>query len=184
MSNLPPEIVPVPEDSSVDPFWQGVRLPFQEDDREFEFVNDVVTAEWFAKNTETIAHLSGLAEVLEEDIANLYVHLRRKEYDFSKFKNRLLSENYGKITKSADKVIQEAFLRHLVADDEKLSTEMDALENEIEHIRRLIEVREPRRDQLYSRLRALRDSQESAKHYLDHAKLEKRLQAMTSGLKL
>jgi hypothetical protein len=183
MPNFPPELVPVPDDNQIDPFWAEVKLPFQADDKEFEFTNDVVTAEWFAKNTETIAHLSGLAEVLEEEIANLHVHLRRKEYFLTRVKNRLLAKNYTKITKSADKSIQDAFVRYQVTEEGK-EAEYEMMEQEIEDIRRMIEVREPRRDQLYSRLKALRDSQESARHYLDHAKLEKRLQALTQGMKL
>lgn len=180
MPNFQDELIAPPTTDQVAAFWEQLPLPHQTDDNALQFTNDIVTAEWFAKNTKVIAELAGLAEVLEEDIANLRVHLRRHEYELYRFKTKVLAQHYDRITKSADRVIQDAFLRRVVAETQQ-ERELSAIEETIEDLRKRIEIREPRRDQLYSRLKALRDAQDSAKQYLDHAKLERRIQASNGG---
>jgi hypothetical protein len=170
----------LPSDFRADEFWLRVELPFQAEDDEVQFVNPVVAAEWFAQKTQDIAYLNGLAEAIEEEVANLKVHRRRAEHAFAKFRRRLLASNYAGITKSADKEIQAAFLLKIAEQQGKLD-ELETHEEEIEQIVRMIEVREPRRDQFYARLKAIKDSVESAKQYLDFSKLEMRLAGNTSG---
>jgi hypothetical protein len=180
MSEYPSTLVSVPDLDQLDDFWAQVALPHQTEDASFEFTNDVVTAEWFAQKTASIAHLSGLAELLQEEIANLYVYLRREEYALYRFRVKLLSEHYDKLTKSADKEVRDSFIRRMASETGRLAV-LEAHEDTINDLRRRIEVREPRRDEFYARLKALQLSQESARQYLDHAKLEKRLLAATQG---
>lgn len=163
---------PTPEIKNV--FWNIVELPFQDEDTELQFTNPVVTAEWFAKLTHTIADLGGKAETLEEEIANLKVHLRRAESDLSRFRRTILADSYSKITKSADKIVQDAFVL-LMSKELGRDKELSTLENDVEDLRQQIEVREPRKDQLYTRLKILKDSEDAAKQYLDHEKLQMRM---------
>ncbi len=155
-------------------------MPQQSEDPELEFTNRVVTAEWFAQQTQVIAELGGKAEVLDEEIANLQVHLRRKERELQNVRLSILARCYGKITKSADKVVQEAFIRSMAVELKETDT-LTKLDLELEDIRQEIEIREPRRDQYYTRLKILKDSQESARQYLDHEKLQTRINLMNSG---
>lgn len=165
-----------PEGTQSDQFWKTVELPFQTDDRDFQFVNPVAAAEWFAKKTSDISYLNGMAELLEEEIANLKVHLRRKDEDLSRLRRKLLAGAYDRVSKSASTEILNAFVLKL-AQDEGRGPKMTELEEEKEDIVRSIEVREPRRNQLYARLKAIRDSQDAARQYLDYNKLEQRLQS-------
>jgi hypothetical protein len=168
-------IVPQVTQEEINPFWDGVELPHQTEDTEFPLVNSVVAAEWFAKKTSDIAYLNGQAEILTEEIENLKVHKRRKETSFARFRRKLLADHYDKITKSADKEIQAAFLLKIARETELGLLRLETFEEELEEITRQIEVREPRRDQFHTRLKALRDSQDAARQYLDFNKLEMRL---------
>lgn len=165
-----------PEGTQSDEFWKTVELPFQTDDRNFQFVNPVAAAEWFAKKTSDISFLNGMAELLEEEIANLKVHLRRKDEELNKLRRRLLSGAYDKISKSASTEILNAFVLTLAEAGGK-GIKLTELEDQKEEIVKSIEVREPRRNQLYARLKAIRDSQDAARQYLDYNKLEQRLNA-------
>lgn len=162
------------EEPHTDAFWKTVELPFQEDDQQFQFVNPVAAAEWFAKKTSDISYLNGLAEILEEEIANLKVHLRRKDEKLGRFRRKLLANAYDRVSKSASTEIQNAFVLKL-AEDEGKGVEFCSLEEDREELVRSIEVREPRRNQLYARLKAIRDAQDAARQYLDYNKLEQRL---------
>jgi hypothetical protein len=113
-------------------------------------VNSVVAAEWFAKKTSDIAYLNGQAEILTEEIENLKVHKRRKETSFARFRRRLLADHYDKITKSADKEIQAAFLLKISKESRIDYEALLKFEDDLEEINRAIEVREPRRDQLHA----------------------------------
>jgi hypothetical protein len=168
-------LVDNPSKIDIDLFWDSVELPQQDEDKDFPLVNSVVAAEWFAKKTSDIAYLNGLAEILTEDIENLKVHKRRKETTFARFRRRLLADHYDKITKSADKEIQAAFLLKISKESRIDYEALLKFEDDLEEINRAIEVREPRRDQLHARLKALRDSQDAARQYLDFNKLEMRL---------
>lgn len=168
-------LVDNPSKIDIDLFWDSVELPQQDEDKDFPLVNSVVAAEWFAKKTSDIAYLNGLAEILTEEIENLKVHKRRKETSFARFRRRLLANNYDKITKSADKEIQSAFLLKIAQEDKNEETRLLRFEDELEEVTKQIEVREPRRDQLHARLKALKDSQDAARQYLDFNKLEMRL---------
>ena len=165
----------LPDKNDIDRFWDTVELPHQEEDANYPLVNPVVASEWFAKKTTDIAYYGGLAEILTEQIENLKVHRRRKEVEFAKFRRRILANVYDKITKSADKEIQAAFLLKAAREAGK-EAELDQLEEELEQIVRQIEVREPRRDQLYARLKSMKESQDAARQYLDYNKLEMRIQ--------
>src|SRR4051812_44920862 len=112
-------LVDKPSKIDIDLFWDSVELPQQNEDQDFPLVNSVVAAEWFAKKTSDIAYLNGLAEILTEEIENLKVHKRRKEAAFGKFRRGLLADNYDKITKSADKEIQAAFLLKIARESSK-----------------------------------------------------------------
>jgi chaperonin cofactor prefoldin len=166
--------------TETDPFWEGVVLPHQAEDSEVSFTNPVVTAEWFAEKTSTISELGGQAEAIEEEVANLKIHLRRAESSLSKLKRRILAASYEKITKSADRTIQDAFVIRQ-AKELGWEEEFNNIEDMLEEIRREIEIREPARDRLYLRLKTLKDSQESARHYLDFEKLEMRNKLQNEG---
>lgn len=168
-------LVDTPSKIDIDLFWDSVELPQQDEDKDFPLVNSVVAAEWFAKKTSDIAYLNGLAEILTEEIENLKVHKRRKETTFARFRRRLLADHYDKITKSADKEIQAAFLLKISKESKIDHEALFKFEDDLEEITKQIEVREPRRDQLHARLKALRDAQDAARQYLDFNKLEMRL---------
>src|SRR3954467_10046234 len=102
-----------PQEPQTDAFWKTVELPFQTDDRNFQFVNPVAAAEWFAKKTSDISFLNGLAEILEEEIANLKVHLRRKDEEIGRVRRRLLANAYDRIAKSAGTEILNSFVLKL-----------------------------------------------------------------------
>jgi hypothetical protein len=164
------------QEPQTDTFWKTVELPFQTDDQNFQFVNPVAAAEWFAKKTSDISFLNGLAEILEEEIANLKVHLRRKDEEIGRLRRRLLANAYDRIAKSAGTEILNSFVLKLAEDDSK-GPQLAKMEEEKEELVRSIEVREPRRNQLYARLKAIRDAQDAARQYLDYNKLEQRLNA-------
>lgn len=156
-------------------FWDEVTIEFQEEDDGFHFVNPVVMAQYFVKAVGHATQLHRDMEVLKEEVANLTIRKERKQRELAKLRKAIIAANYSESTKSASSEIQDAFVLAKAPSLGKLD-ELKEIEADIEELIRLIEVREPKIEEIKVRLRALENFTNWGKQYLDFDKLLRRLE--------
>lgn len=151
-------------------FWKDMVIPFQNEDDELQFANLVAVSQHFIKAVGLAAQLGEQAEALTEQLANVTITLERKQRDLSEFRKSILAKHYKRISKSAGKDVQEAFIRAM-ADEDGREQELIDLDAEIEKLTREIEIRTPRVAQYKARLKMLEMTMGWGKQYLDFEKL-------------
>ena len=160
---------------SVDTFWEDIQIPYQEDNKDFQFTNPVAVSQHFVKSVGRLAQVAEQAEVLTDQIATITVHMERRERDLKMLRRKILAKHYKSITKSAGSEIQEAFVR-LKAEEEGLLSALESIEAEIEKDRRELEIRIPRVAKLRSRMKAIETTLIWGKQHLDFEKILMRTQ--------
>lgn len=156
-------------------FWDRMNIEFQEEDDGFQFVNPVVMAQYFVKAVGEATQLYRDMEVLNEEVANLTIRKERKEREIKALRKRIIAANYNQLTKSASSEVHDAFVWAHAATIGKLD-ELKQLEEDIEVIEKMIEVRKPKIDEVKTRLRAIENFTTWGKQYLDFDKLLRRLE--------
>lgn len=150
-------------------FWEDIKIPFQENDDNFQFVNPVAVAQKFAKASGILSFLSKQAEVLTEQIATYTIRLEEARRKLRGLRREVLSKHYKEISKSAGSEVQEAFIYNKATEDGCV-TELLEIEAEIESLTGMIASRQPRLDQFRARQKTLIQNMEWAEQYLNFEK--------------
>lgn len=158
-------------------FYERVALPFNDEDPNFEFVNDVIASEHFVRLQHLLSKLTERIKDLANEVHNLEIHRNRATREIQKIRKVLFARNYSRITKSADKEIQDAFI-FLVASEagDEILSQLSALEDEVENITREIEIRQPRLNEYRNDMKLIEKVGDYVKQYLDAEKLRMKIE--------
>lgn len=157
-------------------FYRAVRVPFNGEDQEFEFVNQVVVAEHFIRLQDLVAEINERSLDLTNELRNLEVHLKRRTRDLAKVRRTLMARNYSRLTKTADKDVQEAFILMVAEENPTFLAQMNEIESDIEDLTQKIESRKPLIEEFKDKQKLVEKIAEYAKQYLDFRKLEIRIE--------
>jgi len=164
-----------------DNFWEWVAIPFNDEDREFEFVNPVELSERFIEATGIAANYGQITEQWTNELNRLDRERSDIARQIAALRRKILAENYAGITKSAGAEIQDAFVLKC-AREMGLEDQLLALEKKHEEVQVKIDTLSARLELLRHRLKVLEKSMDWAREYLNFQKLDMRLEAQGRGL--
>jgi hypothetical protein len=148
-------------------FWDRLVIPFQEEDLEFEFANDITVQRGLLVDQSLAAYIGHMVERLEEELALLEYEKAEKQRELSTLRRAILAENYDKITKTASSEVQEAFIYRCAVNSHKDASLLQ-IEAEIESLTRRIEIKTPLANKYRGRLKQVDKKSERATNYLNH----------------
>jgi hypothetical protein len=111
--------------SSSSDFFDSISLPLNTEDPEFEFVNAVTVSDKFAEATVMNGVLSREIEQAAQALAEAEHSYDIAKRNLAKLRRRIVADNYGKLTKSADRETQEAFVLAHAYDKTELLSELE-----------------------------------------------------------